>query len=62
MNAIFHGRYEGGSLPEAGSGIGGIRETARERNKTTAGRVVFSRVYSLAKKTRPYLIRDGERD
>lgn len=53
MNAIFHGRYVGGSLPEAGSGIGEIRETtARERNKahTRPDAQVFSRVYSRAKK------------
>lgn len=47
-NAIFHGRYGAGSLPEAGSGIGESAKRARERNKAPAGRA--SRVYSRAKK------------
>lgn len=33
MKAIFHGRYGDGSLPEAGSEIGEIRETRERETK-----------------------------
>lgn len=59
-NAIFHGCYRGGSLPEAGSGSANPRNACEREEEQSSGRTRVSRVFA-SKKARPYLTRDGER-